>query len=37
MRERAMLIGAVITIDAAPTGGTRVQLTIPTDAKDPRC
>jgi len=29
MRERAMLIGAAITIDTPADGGTRVQLTVP--------
>jgi two-component system sensor histidine kinase UhpB len=29
MRERAMLIGAALTITSPPTGGTQVQLTIP--------
>jgi two-component system sensor histidine kinase UhpB len=29
MRERAMLIGAALTISSPPTGGTHVQLTIP--------
>ena len=29
MRERAMLIGAGLTITSPPAGGTQVQLTIP--------
>jgi two-component system sensor histidine kinase UhpB len=33
MRERAMLIGAGITIGASQTGGTQVQLTIPHDTR----
>jgi two-component system, NarL family, sensor histidine kinase UhpB len=31
MRERAMLIGAQLTIDGPPAGGTEVQLSIPLD------
>jgi len=31
MRERAMLIGAQLTITAPPNGGTQIQLTIPLD------
>jgi nitrate/nitrite-specific signal transduction histidine kinase len=30
MRERAMLIGAQLTIMEPPTGGTQVQLSIPS-------
>ena len=32
MRERAMLIGANLSIDSPPGGGTEVRLTIPCDA-----
>jgi len=32
MRERAMLIGAGLTIEPAPDRGTVVELTIPVDA-----
>jgi two-component system sensor histidine kinase UhpB len=35
MRERAMLIGARITIDGAPERGTEVRLSIPLDPKTP--
>ena len=31
MRERAMLIGAQLTIAERPSGGTEVKLTIPVD------
>jgi signal transduction histidine kinase len=31
MRERAMLIGAQLTIAGPPSGGTQVQLTIPLE------
>jgi two-component system sensor histidine kinase UhpB len=31
MRERAMLIGAQLTIDRAPGGGTEVRLVLPLD------
>ncbi len=34
MRERAMLIGAGLTITSPPAGGTQVQLTIPHDPAD---
>lgn len=35
MRERAMLIGARITIDGAPEHGTEVRLCIPLDSEKP--
>jgi two-component system sensor histidine kinase UhpB len=35
MRERAMLIGAELAIDAAPDQGTEVRLSIPVDPRDP--
>jgi signal transduction histidine kinase len=31
MRERAMLIGAQLTIDGPPDGGTEVRLVLPPD------
>jgi two-component system sensor histidine kinase UhpB len=31
MRERAMLIGATLTVDAHPDGGTRLRLFVPVD------
>jgi two-component system sensor histidine kinase UhpB len=34
MRERAMLIGARLTIDRPPTGGTEVRLALPMDVRD---
>jgi two-component system sensor histidine kinase UhpB len=35
MRERAMLIGATLTISTPPGGGTEVELRIPTSTDDP--
>jgi two-component system, NarL family, sensor histidine kinase UhpB len=35
MRERAMLIGAQLTITGPPSGGTQVQLSIPLDREAP--
>jgi two-component system sensor histidine kinase UhpB len=33
MRERAMLIGAQLTIAAVPTGGTEVKLSVPSEPR----
>ncbi|MFF8018414.1 histidine kinase [Streptomyces sp. NPDC007929] len=35
MRERALLIGAVLTLDTAPGGGTDVRLRVPVAVREP--
>jgi signal transduction histidine kinase len=35
MRERARRLGGRVTVDAAPGGGTRVNLAVPLDSEVP--